>query len=43
MLNMILVTLRIYQYIVYEDYDKLVQIAVKNSVHQVHERSWGIS
>ena len=39
---MLSVILRIYQDIVDEHYDKLVQILRENSVHQIHEDCWGI-
>src|SRR5436853_3376410 len=31
---------RIDEYVVYEDYDELVQVVVEDPVHQVHESCW---
>ena len=39
---MITLYVRIDQDIIYEDYDEYVQVLLQHSVHQVHERCWGI-
>ncbi|PHT68419.1 hypothetical protein T459_27906 [Capsicum annuum] len=43
MVCMIILTARIDQNIIYEDYDEHVQVLLEHLVHQVHESGWGIS
>ncbi|KAK4731438.1 hypothetical protein R3W88_024426 [Solanum pinnatisectum] len=42
MMLVFLFTTRVYQYIIYEDNNKGIQVRSEHFIHQVHRRFWGI-